>query len=109
MPCLTHTFKTARAKKTLGFAIKTGNRPGAYLLKRWTAFTRFLEDGRICVVEQRGRKGAARHRLGQEVVVVCRFRPRQRAAAMYSLIVTAKMNDVDPQAWLAPTAVLQLV
>ena len=25
----------------------------------------------------------------------------QRAAAMYSLIITAKMNDVDPQAWLA--------
>src|SRR5438045_2204638 len=24
-----------------------------------------------------------------------------RAAAMYSIIVTAKMNDVDPQAWLA--------
>jgi transposase len=25
----------------------------------------------------------------------------QRAAAIYSLIVSAKMNDVDPQAWLA--------
>ena len=25
----------------------------------------------------------------------------ERAAFMYSLIVTAKMNDVDPQAWLA--------
>ena len=25
----------------------------------------------------------------------------ERAAAMYSLIVTAKMNDIDPQAWLA--------
>jgi hypothetical protein len=25
----------------------------------------------------------------------------RRAAAMYSLIVTAKMNGVDPQAWLA--------
>ena len=25
----------------------------------------------------------------------------QRAAVIYSLIVTAKMNDVDPQAWLA--------
>ena len=25
----------------------------------------------------------------------------QRAAAIYSLIVTAKLNDVDPQAWLA--------
>ena len=26
---------------------------------------------------------------------------RRRAAAQYSLIVTAKMNGVDPQAWLA--------
>ncbi len=25
----------------------------------------------------------------------------ERAAAMYSLIVSAKMNDIDPQAWLA--------
>lgn len=25
----------------------------------------------------------------------------QRAAAMYGLIITAKMNGVDPQAWLA--------
>ena len=25
----------------------------------------------------------------------------QRAAFMYTLIVTAKLNDVDPQAWLA--------
>ena len=25
----------------------------------------------------------------------------QRAAVMYSLIVIAKMNDIDPQAWLA--------
>jgi len=25
----------------------------------------------------------------------------QRAATMTSLIVTAKMNDIDPQAWLA--------
>ena len=25
----------------------------------------------------------------------------ERAAAIYSLIVTAKLNDVDPRAWLA--------
>jgi hypothetical protein len=25
----------------------------------------------------------------------------ERAAAMYSLIITAKLNDVDPRAWLA--------
>lgn len=33
-------------------------------------------------------------------MAICRFRPR-RAAALYSLIVSAKLNDVDPQAWLA--------
>ena len=25
----------------------------------------------------------------------------ERAAAMYTLITTAKLNDIDPQAWLA--------
>ena len=25
----------------------------------------------------------------------------ERAAAMYTLIATAKLNDIDPQAWLA--------
>jgi hypothetical protein len=29
------------------------------------------------------------------------MRSGERAAVMYSLIVTAKMNDIDPQAWLA--------
>ena len=30
----------------------------------------------------------------------------QRVAAMYSLIVTTKMSDVDPQAWLADVLAL---
>ena len=35
-------------------------------------------------------------------MAVRRFRTRaDRAAAMSTLIVTAKINDVDPQAWLA--------
>jgi len=29
------------------------------------------------------------------------YRGGQRAAFMYSLIVTAKINNIDPQAWLA--------
>ena len=33
--------------------------------------------------------------------VAASYRGGQRAAAIYSLIATAKMNDVDPQAWLA--------
>ena len=33
-----------------------------YMLKRWDAFTRFLDDGRICLDQQRRRARAARHR-----------------------------------------------
>jgi hypothetical protein len=40
--------------------------------------------------------------LGRKAWLFCGSdRGGQRAAIMYSLIVTAKMNDVDPQAWLA--------
>ena len=30
-----------------------------------------------------------------------RFAGSDRAAAMYNLIVSVKLNDIDPQAWLA--------
>jgi len=40
--------------------------------------------------------------LGRKSWLFCGSdRGGQRAAAMYSLIVTAKINDIDPQAWLA--------
>ncbi len=39
--------------------------------------------------------------LGRKSWLFCGSdRGGQRAASMYSLIVTAKMNGVDPQAWL---------
>ena len=73
-----------------------------YLLKRWPAFTRFLEDGRVCVsnnAAERAMRGVA---LGRRSWLFAGSdRGGQRAAAVYSLITTAKMNDVDPQAWLA--------
>ena len=73
-----------------------------YLLKRWPAFTRFLEDGRICLsnnAAERAMRGVA---LGRRSWLFAGSdRGGQRAAAIYSLIVTAKLNDVDPQAWLA--------
>src|SRR5262249_24166785 len=50
-----------------------------YILKRWPAFTRFLDDGRICLSEQRGRSGLARYCARQKVMVVRRFRPRWTA------------------------------
>jgi transposase len=73
-----------------------------YVLKRWTAFTLFLRDGRVCLSNNAAERGLRGIALGRKSWLFCGSdRGGQRAAAMYSLIVTAKMNGVDPQAWLA--------
>jgi hypothetical protein len=73
-----------------------------YILKRRAAFTLFLEDGRVCMSNNAAERGLRGVALGRKSWLFCGSdRGGQRAAAMYSLIVTAKMNGVDPQAWLA--------
>jgi len=73
-----------------------------YLLKRWMGFTRFLDDGRICMTNNAAERALRGLALGRKAWLFAGSdRGGQRAALMYTLIVTAKMNDVDPQAWLA--------
>src|SRR5712675_952030 len=73
-----------------------------YMLKRWPAFTRFLDDGRICLSNNAAERALRGIALGRKSWLFAGSdRGGQRAAAMYSLIVTAKLNNVDPQAWLA--------
>ena len=73
-----------------------------YILKRWPAFTRFLDDGRICLSNNAAERALRGIALGRKSWLFAGSdRGGQRAAAMYSLIVTAKMNNIDPQAWLA--------
>ena len=73
-----------------------------YMLKRWPAFTRFLDDGRICLTNNAAERALRGIALGRKSWLFAGSdRGGQRAAAMYSLIVTAKLNDIDPQAWLA--------
>ena len=73
-----------------------------YILKRWAAFTLFLDDGRVCLSNNAAERALRGIALGRKSWMFCGSdRGGHRAAAMYSLIVTAKMNDVDPQAWLA--------
>ena len=73
-----------------------------YMLKRWMAFTRFLDDGRICLSNNAAERALRGIALGRKSWLFAGSdRGGKRAAAMYSLIVTAKMNDIDPQAWLA--------
>ena len=73
-----------------------------YMLKRWPSFSRFLDDGRVCLSNNAAERGLRGIALGRKSWLFAGSdRGGQRAAAMYSLIVTAKMCDVDPQAWLA--------
>jgi len=73
-----------------------------YMLKRWPAFTRFLDDGRICLTNNAAERALRGIALGRRAWLFAGSdRGGERAAAMYTLIGTAKLNDVDPQAWLA--------
>ena len=73
-----------------------------YMLKRWDTFSRFLGDGRICLTNNAAERALRGVALGRKAWLFAGSdRGGERAAAMYSLIVTAKLNDVDPRAWLA--------
>ena len=69
---------------------------------RWTDFTRFLDDGRICLTNNSAERALRGVALGRKSWLFAGSdRGAERAAAMATLITTAKLNDVDPQAWLA--------
>jgi len=73
-----------------------------YMLKRIDVFTRFLEDGRICLSNNAAERTLRGIALGRKSWLFAGSdRGGERAAVMLTLIQTAKLNDVDPQAWLA--------
>jgi len=73
-----------------------------YMLKRWSAFARFLEDGRICLTNNAAERELRGVALGRKAWLFAGSdRGGERAAVMYTLIATARLNGVDPQAWLA--------
>lgn len=75
-----------------------------YLLSRdhWPGFTRFLEDGRVCLTNNTAERSLRGVALGRKSwLFVGSKRGGQRAAFMYSLSGSAKLNGIDPQAWLA--------
>lgn len=73
-----------------------------YMLKRVDAFTRFLDDGRICISNNAAERALRGIALGRKAWLFAGSdRGGERAAVMLTLIQTAKLNDVDPHAWLA--------
>src|SRR6266700_1300048 len=73
-----------------------------YMLKRSDAFTRFLADARICLSNNAAERAMRGIALGRKAWLFAGSdRGGERAAIMLTLVQTAKLNDVDPQAWLA--------
>ena len=70
-------------------------------MNQWQALVRYLDDGRIEIdnnTAERALRGVALGRknylfLGSDA-------GGERAATMYSLLGTAKLNDINPQAYL---------
>ena len=61
-----------------------------YMLKRWNTFSRFLDDGRICLTNNAAERALRGVALGRKSWLFAGSnRGGERAAAIYSLIVTA--------------------
>jgi transposase len=73
-----------------------------YSLKRWLALTRFLDDGRLCMSNNAAERELRAVAVGRKNWTFAGSdEGGRRAAALYTLIATAKLNDIDPQGWLA--------
>jgi transposase len=91
---LSRTLQSVSAKSQLAAAIR-------YALVRWPALTRYCSDGRIEIdnnTAERALRGAV---LGRKNYLFAGSDAGgERAAAIYSLIGTALLNDMDPHAYL---------
>ena len=77
-------------------------KPIDYMLRRWDSFARFIDDGRICLTNNAAERALRGFALGRKSWLFAGSqRGADRAAVMATLIMTAKLNDIDPQAWLA--------
>ncbi len=73
-----------------------------YMLKRIDVFRRFLDDGHICLSNNAAERQLRGIALGRKSWLFAGSdRGGERAAVMLTLIQTAKLSDIDPQAWLA--------
>jgi transposase len=77
-------------------------KPIDYMLRRWDRFARFIDDGRICLTNNAAERALRGFALGRKSWLFAGSeRGADRAAFMATLIMTAKLNEIDPQAWLA--------
>ena len=78
------------------------------MLKRWVAFSRFVGDGRICMTNNAAERALRGIAVGRKAwLFTGSDRGGERAAAIYTLIVTAKFNGLDPRG--GPASVLRRI
>jgi transposase len=81
-------------KSTLAQAIR-------YALSRWKALDRYVSDGRLEMSNNAAERAMRPPVLGRKNYLFCGSDAGgQRAACIYTIVESAKMNGVDPQAYL---------
>jgi transposase len=91
---LTATLTKLSQKSALAEAIR-------YALTRWTALTRYVGDGRIEIDNNAAERALRAVAIGRKNFLFAGSDAGgERAAAIYSLIGSAKLNDLDPEAYL---------
>ncbi len=72
-----------------------------YALSRWVALTRYCDDGRLEIDNNIAERELRAVALGRKNYLFAGSDAGgEHAAALYSLIGTAKLNDIDPEAYL---------
>jgi transposase len=73
-----------------------------YALDRWTALLRYINDGRLEIDNSAAERALRAIAIGRKnYLFYGSDAGGEYAAAMYSLIGTAKLNDLDPEAYLS--------
>ena len=72
-----------------------------YAASRWTALTRYVDNGRLEMSNNAAERAMRPLALGRKYYLFAGSdEGGRRAAIIYTLIETARLNDVDPEAWL---------
>ena len=72
-----------------------------YSLVRWTALTRYVDDGRIEIDNSAAERALRSVAVGRNnYLFMGSDEGGERAASLYSLMETAKLNGLDPQGYL---------
>ncbi|MGB9431909.1 MAG: IS66 family transposase [Candidatus Acidiferrum sp.] len=90
-------------EETLGKLSKKSDTTRAihYALDRWDALTRYCDDGRLEIDNNAAERSLRGVVLGRKNYLFCGSDAGgERAAAIYGLIGTAKLNGVNPEAYL---------